>query len=174
MLRVKLSSAGRSVVRSTGFSETIQTSAAEPPACMAIAAASAPLPMRAKPPGMIFQPSERAGGKDAQAHRSRCAACRSTQAGVVDSVTTSWPTSLAPSVSSQSAIEALAVSRRDEPSTDWPLSSKKGRRRIGRADNHLLDVVGDLLALRPAGRTTRWRCAAAAGPGRADAGRWSA
>jgi hypothetical protein len=127
MLRVKLPSAGSSVWRSTGLSLTIQTSAAAPPDCMAIAATSAPEPMRAKPPGMICQPFAVRAAKT-RSDIGRGTSLPSTQAGVVDSVTTSWPTSFGPSELNQSVIESLAAARNDEPSTDSPLSSKKGAR----------------------------------------------
>ena len=91
MLRVKLSSDGSSVDQLTGLSETIQTSATEPPFCMAMAETSSLAPMRAKPPGMICQPSRVRAAKTRRLI-GLGASLPPTKAGVVESLTTSWPT----------------------------------------------------------------------------------
>jgi hypothetical protein len=78
-------------------------------------------------PGMICQPLSVRAAKTRRLI-GLGTSLPSTRTGVVDSLTTSWPTSLAPSDASHSAIDSCAVLRSEEPSTDWPLSSKKGRR----------------------------------------------
>ena len=104
------------VTVSTGRLEITQTSAAVPPRCMAMALASGVLPMRAKPPCMTSQPL------GVRARKTRRLMGRGTrtpfcQAGVVERVTVSWPTSSAPSASSQASKEARALARNWLPRT---------------------------------------------------------
>jgi hypothetical protein len=104
--------------------------------------------MRAKPPGMTCQPSRGAGGEDAQRHR-RGTSSPWMKAGVVESVTASWPTSFSPSLSSHSAwptrwrVSAIPSRAR----TAVASARRQGHRGIGRADDHALEPFDHVLAL---------------------------
>ena len=114
------------VTVSTRRGLTTQTSAAVPPCCMPIALGSGAWPMRAKPPCITCQP------RGVRARNTRRLIGRgsrrpSTKAGVVESITDSWPTRLGPSASSQASKLPAAPGRKRLPRI-VASSGSKGRR----------------------------------------------
>ena len=82
---------GRSVTISAGLSPSTQTSAERTPSPMEKARASGSSEMRQKPPGITRQPSGVAAAKTRKV-KGRGESRPSSQKGVVESFTTSWPT----------------------------------------------------------------------------------
>lgn len=114
--------------------------------CMAMAETLLPEPMRAKPPGMICQPSRVRAAKT-RSDIGRGTSLPSTKAGVVESVTASWPTSLAPSVVSPFGYGLLCGIAQAGAEHGLLVVVEEGTRGIGRADDHALDIARDVLAL---------------------------
>ena len=174
---------GSMVTGSTGASLTTQTSAAEPPRCMAIAVGSAVRPMRAKPPGITCQPAAVRARKTRRLI-GRGTSRPSTKAGVVESVTASWPTSAAPSASSQASTLPRARrgtgrrarwSRRSRTAGGWRRPGRSSCRsvlartcaRSAALPHHQVAMLGRISG----SPSSAWRCAAGRRAARASRAR---